>query len=353
MLDNEGFMEIKVLRRQGKSLRAIAAEVGCAVNTVRRYLEQPEQPRYERQVVTRPKLGPFEPYLRERIAAAGEARIPAVVLAREIRERGYRGSDRQVMRLVRSLRPRPVEEPLVRFETAPGEQMQVDWVEFRRTPGNALAAFVAVLGYSRATYVEYVSDERIATLLGCHRRAFEYFGGVPRTVLYDNIRTVVLKRDAYGPGRHQFHPTFLDFARHHGFLPRLCRPYRAKTKGKVERTNRYVRYSFHVPLATRLRRDGLELDVATANVEVRRWLREVANVRIHGTTGQIPAEVLKTEREALLALPPPWRGEIAPARPVIEPPVRPPPQRPLPVFPEPWTPIQHPLSVYAALVEAP
>lgn len=231
MIGNEEFMEIKVLRRQGKSLRAIAAEVGCAVNTVRRHLEQPDLPRYAKRRSVRPKLGPFEAYLRERIASAGAERIPASVLAREIRERGYRGTDRQVLRLVRELRPRPAEEPLVRFETAAGEQMQVDWIEFRRTPRNALAAFVAVLGCSRASYVEYVTDERIASLLGCHRRAFEFFGGVPRTVLYDNVKTVVIKRDAYGPGRHQFHVTFLDFARHRGFLPRLCRPYRAKTKG--------------------------------------------------------------------------------------------------------------------------
>jgi transposase len=353
MLGNEEFMEIKVLRRQGKSLRAIAAEVGCAVNTVRRHLEHPELPRYAKRRSTRPKLGPFEAYLRERIATAGAERIPASVMAREIRQQGYRGSDRQVLRLVRELRPRPVEEPLMRFETAAGEQMQVDWIEFRRTPGHALAAFVAVLGCSRASYVEYVTDERIASLLGCHRRAFEFFGGVPRTVLYDNAKTVVIKRDAYGEGRHQFHATFLDFARHHGFLPRLCRPYRAKTKGKVERMNRYLRYSFHLPLVTRLARSGLELDVATANVEVRRWLREVANARVHGTTGKVPTAELELERGSLLPLPPPWRGEVAPAQPRSEPQRVLMPGRPLPVFPEQWTPQQHPLAMYAALVEAP
>lgn len=251
------------------------------------------------------------------------------------------------------MRPRPIEEALVRFETGAGEQLQVDWLEFRRTPGHCLAAFVAVLGCSRATYVEYVTDERIATLLGCHRRAFEYFGGVPRNALYDNIKTVVLKRDAYGPGRHQFHPTFLDFARHHGFLPRLCRPYGAKTKGKVERTNRYVRYSFHVPLLTKLRRDGLELDAVTANIEVRRWLREVANAREHGTTGQVPAVALLAERRALLPLPPPWRGEIASARPSAQTVSTPTPGRALPAFPERWMPRQHSLSVYAEFAEAP
>ena len=116
--------------------------------------------------------------------------------------------------------------------------------------------------------------------------------------------------------------------------------------------NRYVRYSFHLPLVTRLGRSGLELDVATANIEVRRWLREVANVREHGTTGKVPAAELEAERPALLPLPPPWRGVIAPAQPRPEPAREATTVRPLPAFPDPWTPRQHPLAVYAAL-EAP
>ena len=117
--------------------------------------------------------------------------------------------------------------------------------------------------------------------------------------------------------------------------------------------NRYLRYSFHLPLVTGLGRSGLELDVGTANVEVRRWLREVANARVHGTTGKIPAVELGSEREALLPLPPPWRGVIAPAQPRAEPVRSATPTRPLPAFPEQWTPQQHPLAVYAALVEVP
>jgi len=70
------------------------------------------------------------------------------------------------------------------------------------------------------------------------RRAFAFFGGVPRSVLYDIVKTVVIKRDAYGPGRHQFHATFVDFARRHGFLPRLCRPYQTTTTAEIERMNR-------------------------------------------------------------------------------------------------------------------
>src|SRR5216683_6151085 len=110
------------------------------------------------------------------------------------------------------------------------------------------------------------------------------------------MRTVVLQRHGYGRGRHRFHPGFLDFARHCGFQPRLCAPYRAQTKGKVERFIRYLRESFYVPLSSRLAQEGLIVDRETANLTVKRWLREVANVRVHGTTSVIPAERLASER---------------------------------------------------------
>jgi len=120
-------------------------------------------------------------------------------------------------------RPLAVAEPVVRFETAPGEQMQVDWAVIRRG-ADRLSVFVATLGWSRAAYIEFVSDERLETLLSCHEHAFLVFGGVPREVLYENMRTVVQERDRYGHGQHRFHAGFLDFARHCGFRPRLCRP---------------------------------------------------------------------------------------------------------------------------------
>ena len=97
------------------------------------------------------------------------------------------------------------------------------------------------------------------------------------------------------------------FAGHYGFLPRLCRPYRAQTKGKVERFNHYLQESFYHPLRTRLAQNGLILDAATANVEVGKWLRDVANKRVHGTTGRVPQELLAEEQTALQPLPPPWR----------------------------------------------
>ena len=304
-------MEVGILRRQGLSLREIARETGMAVNTVRKYLAQDGPPRYGPRGPQPSKLDAFKPYLVARVEAARPDWIPATVLWREIKEQGFQGCDRLVSRFLRTLKPKPAVEPLLRFETAAGQQLQADWIEFRR---EALSAFVATLGHSRASYVQYVCDERIETLIDCHVNAFAFFGGVVREVLYDNMKTVVIERDAFGAGKHRFHRSLWDLAKHYNFQPRVCRPYRARTKGKVERFNRYLRYSFHLPLVSRLRQAGLKLDRDTANTEVARWLREVANPRVHGETGEIPAQMLVQERLALQPLPPPYRGEVVAAR---------------------------------------
>ncbi len=338
-------MQIKILHKQGKSLRAIACELGCSVNTVRKYLQAEQAPGYRARLARPSKLAPFEPYLRERIAAAAPDWIPATVLWRELREQGFDGGERIVRQFVATLKPAPVPDPLVRFETAPGDQMQVDWVEFSRRKGATLYAFVATLGYSRAAYVEFVADMQLSTLLACHAHCFDWFGGVPRRILYDNMKTVVVERDAFGPPQHRFQPVSLDFARHYGFAPQLCRPYRAKTKGKVERMNGYLRRSFYVPLVSRLRQVGLTLEVTTANAEVQRWLREVADTRIHGTTGLQPGVQLVQERAALQPLPAPYAGLVRPALPAE------PSQHVLRERFGHWPQaLQHPLSVYDRLL---
>jgi transposase len=329
----EAALEIRVLHRHGKSIREIAREVGVSRNTVRRYLRDAAAERYKARLSRPSKLDPFRPYVTERLGAAAPERIPASVLLAELRERGYAGGYTILKSFVASLRPPATVEPAVRFETGPGEQMQVDWAVIRRG-SNRLSVFVATLGWSRAAYVEFATDERIETLIAAHENAFLVFGGTPREVLYDNMRTVVLERHAYGRGRHRFHPGFLDFARHCGFRPRLCAPYRAQTKGKVERFIRYLRHSFWVPLASRLAQDGLVVDRETANLAVRRWLREVANARMHGTTGEIPAERLVIERMQLQPVPTPYGGRSVRIM-----------QSPKPV---PIIGLQHPLSVYDA-----
>ena len=349
MITDEVYVEIKLLKKHGLSLRKIAKEVGCAVNTIRRHLDDADLPRYERKKSRVTKLSRFEGYLRERQAAAHPAWIPASVLLREIVALGYAGGASQLRAHMHALKPALPVDPVVRFETAPGEQMQVDWIEFRKGK-NPLYAFCATLGFSRMSFVEFVTDMKVETLIACHQHAFETFGGVPQRVLYDNMKTVVLERDASGRGAHRFHAGFLDYARHCGFVIKLCRPYRARTKGKVERFNGYLRRSFYVPLVAALKQAGLILDAATANAQVRRWLKDIANERIHGTTQARPAEQLKAE--PLQRLPGPWRGDIPAARPqravaagLIE--------RPVVVIERiaQVSPAQHPLAVYGRLLD--
>jgi transposase len=335
MLTQEQAVEIRVLARRGMGLREIARHTGLSRNTVRRYLRQPEVRGYGPRVPRPTKLDPFKRYVEERIAAARPRWIPATVLLRELRERGYDGGISQLKVFVAPFK-QAAAEPVVRFETAPGVQMQADFTVVRRGRA-ALLAFVATLGYSRASFVRFTAGEDAATLIGCLREAFTFFGGVPQQVLLDNAKTVVIERDAYGDGLHRWHRDLLGLAEQFGFAPRLCRPYRAKTKGKVERFNGYLKGSFLVPLAASLKQAGLHLDVEVANAHVGRWLTEVANVRVHGTTGERPADRLRTEREHLLPLP-----TITPAAPMPAPATR----RPVPV-----ESLQHPLSRYDELLQ--
>ena len=336
MLVAEEAVEIRVLSKQGKSIRDIARLLKVSRNTVRRYIRGEGLPRYERK--TRPsKLDDYKQYIAERVRAAAPEWIPATVLQRELRALGYTGGVSILKDHLATLKPVARPEPLIRFETEPGRQMQADFATIRRGK-DRLAVFIATLGWSRATFVEFVTDERMETLLGCHERAFFYFGGVPREVLYDNMRTVVTERDRYGPGLHRYNRTFLDFAHHHGFVPRLCQPYRPRTKGKVERFIRYLRASFYVPLASQLSPEGLTVDRDTANARVGTWLREIANARVHATTGEIPAVRLEQERERLQPIPAPWPGTLQPTV----------PKRPAP----PPRGYQHPLRVYEELITA-
>jgi len=335
MLTQEQCVEIRVLSRQGKSIRGIAKELGVSRNTVREHLRDPHPRRYGPRLPRVTKLDPYRAYLESRIAAAHPRWISATVLLREIREQGYRGGIDQLKALIRPLRPLK-DDPLVRFETAPGEQLQADFTHIRRGQ-SPLLAFVATLGFSRASFVRFTEREDAATLSRCIVAALEYFGGVPQHLLLDNPATVVIERDAYGAGQHRFHPQLLQIAEQYGFVPRLCRPYRAKTKGKVERFNRYLKESFVLPLATTLKQAGITLDVETANAHVGPWLERVANRRLHATTGEIPAEQLVLERADLRPLP----LSVLPL-PVV--------QRRTSRVPTPIESFQHPLSVYEQLL---
>ncbi len=304
MVTFETVMEIKILHKQGMSSRAIARELGISRNTVKRYLQaKSEPPKYTPRPAVASLLDEYRDYIRQRIADAHPYKIPATVIAREIRDQGYRGGMTILRGFIRSLSVPQEQEPAVRFETEPGRQMQVDWGTMRngRSP---LHVFVAVLGYSRMLYIEFTDNMRYDTLETCHRNAFRFFGGVPREVLYDNMKTVVLQRDAYQTGQHRFHPSLWQFGKEMGFSPRLCRPFRAQTKGKVERMVQYTRNSFYIPLMTRLRPMGITVDVETANRHGLRWLHDVANQRKHETIQARPCDRWLEEQQSMLALPP-------------------------------------------------
>ncbi len=329
-------MKIKVMARRGMGVRQIARELGCSRNTVKRYLRDAHASQYGPRESRPTKLDAFQQYLRDRVAAAKPHWIPAVVLLREIREFGYAGGLTQLKLFINPFK-QVQEEPVVRFETAPGEQMQADFTVVRRGR-DPLLAFVATLGYSRASFVRFTRDETAATLCGCVREALVYFGGAPCHVLFDNAKTVVVERDAYGAGQHRWHHSLLSLSDEFGFSLRLCRPYRAKTKGKVERFNGYLKGSFLVPLAATLKSSGLKLDAVAANVHIGRWLCEVANARVHATTKERPDRRLLLERAALLPLP----TSIAVAMPA-----------PRSALPTPIESLQHPLSVYDELLQVP
>lgn len=159
------------------------------------------------------------------------------------------------------------------------------------------------------------------------------------------MKTVVIERDAYGEGQHKLKQSFYQFSKEMGFIPKLCQPYRPQTKGKVERMVRYVRDNYYRPLATRLAASNLNLDVDTANIEVRHWLDNVANQRIHDTTKEKPAERLKQERAYLQNVPP----ELLPVPPqsVINSDVT-----PLTGISTDTQPLHHALNIYEQLVTA-
>lgn len=302
MLTQENLVEIHVLNAQGHSIRAIAEQLGVSRNTVRKYLrDQAAEPIYPQRAPRPTKLDPFKVYLNERVAAAKPHWIPASVLFREIQAMGYSGGYSRLKEyLIQFKQPKP--DPVVRFETAPGQQLQVDFTTIYRYRSR-LKAFVATLGYSRATYVRFTEQERQEDWLAGLEHAFAFFGGVTQEVLFDNAKCIMLERDAFGDGQHRWNRRMLDMSKDYNFRLRACRPYRAKTKGKVERFNGYLKGSFITPLATTMRQNGLLLTADVANAHIGPWLHNIAHQRIHGTTGQKPQILLDEERHSFGALP--------------------------------------------------
>ena len=291
-------MMILELHRQGLTVSAIARQLGIDRKTVRRYIARGlEPPTYGPRPVPQRSTDRFLPYLGERLAAFPG--LTAVRLWRELRERGYTGGYTAVKRAVRGIRPEPIAPFEVRFETAPGEQAQVDLarfeIEFTDEPGakRIVWLFSMVLGYSRLIWCRFVVHQDMQSVLRCHIAALEAIGGAPREILYDRMKTAVIGEDP--DGLLIYNRALLDLARHYGFQPCACRPYRAKTKGKVERPFRYIREDFFLGASFR--------NLDDLNTQMRHWLDTVANPRVHATTQRVVNDAFAEEKPTLKPLP--------------------------------------------------
>lgn len=295
------------LHRQGLSVAEIARRAGVDRKTVRKYIGRGmEPPAYGPRPAKAKAIDDFLPYLRERLEAFPT--LTASRLRRELRERGFGGSYTVVKRAVRELRPERPRSYEVRFETRPGQQGQADFarfeVSFTDEPDvrRIVWLFSMVLGHSRMLWGRFALRQDLATVLRCHVAAFEAFGGVPQEILYDRMKTAVIGEDAEGLVR--YNRGLLDVARHYGFQPRACQPYRAKTKGKVERPFRYIREDFFLGRSFR--------NLEDLNQQFQQWLETVANVRRHATTGRIVSEAFAEERGELRQLPQhPYRAVLS------------------------------------------
>jgi len=242
-------------------------------------------------------LDPFKEYIKQRVA---EYPLSAARIHREIQEQGYAGGYTLVKEYVRKIRPSAGIPAVLRYETKPGVQAQVDWGECNRIEVDGqlrrLYCFSMILGYSRMRYMEFTLATDVYTLIQCHLHAFEYFGGYTSEILYDNIKQVILKR-AIKTKEHTWNPKFEDFYTHYGFIPRLCKPYCPQTKGKIENAIGYMKRDFLLGASF------VSLD--DMNHQLRQWLSRV-NGSVHGTTHEIPVDRLKSESLKTLTSVPPY-----------------------------------------------
>ena len=277
---------LRDLFNQELSISEIARRTGHSRGTVRKYLLSPVPPAPQKRQHKPSKLDGYKEYITARLQ---EYPLSAKRIYREIQERGFTGKYTIVKDFVREVRPKSTVPAVYRYETKPGIQSQVDWAECGRididNESRKLYCFTMVLGYSRMRYVEFTLHIDVHTLIQCHLNAFDYFGGYTKEILYDNMKQIVLKRAPVSSDS-IWNPDFEDFFKHYGFIPRLCRPYRPQTKGKIENSVGFVKRDFLM---------GSEFhSFSDLNHQAQIWLARI-NSTIHGTTNEIPMERLSRE----------------------------------------------------------
>jgi len=292
-MNPETWAEIRRLKNgEQLPLSEIARRLRLDRKTVRGALRL-ETPPARRQAPRPSKLDGFQSFIQERLKAF--PRITSVRLLRELQAMGFTGGLTQLKAYVATVRvTRP--EAFFRLETLPGEQAQVDWANCGAlrigSSWRKLSAFVMVLSYSRMMYAEFTLSQCMEDFLQAHVRALRFFGGVPKKLLYDNLKSVCLARLG---AEVRLNPRFFEFSGLLCFEPVLCRPGRGNEKGKVESGIKYLRSSF-------LRGRPLD-DLPRLQAGLGAWLQEVANARRHGSTRRRPIDRFQEERSLLAALP--------------------------------------------------
>ena len=286
--------EAKMMKEQGKKIRQIAEALGKSERMVHYYLSQPTRSRKKRKYPS--KLDPFKPYI-DTILEEDPA-FNREVLLRNLRKQHYEGGITILRDYAASKAEEVTRKAVIRFETEPGYQAQVDWkvlgtqiVDGRE---QKLYAFVMVFGYSRAPFVIHTTGMDQATVLMCHVLAFQYFGGVPAEILYDNMKTAFIycrQEGKWKPNKH-----LLALASHYGFTPRRCRVRRPQTKGKVERFIHYYEHNFWVEQKNR----SLCLD--ELNEAVLEWIERISEKAIGGLS-ESRRERFSHEKRYLTPLP--------------------------------------------------
>jgi transposase len=282
----------RLVLRDGWKVETTARRFGVHHSVVRRAIRDTEGEAAQPPAVS--QLDPFKEYIIERLAEHPE--LTAVRLFFELQPKGFPGGVAQLRRYVAKVRAPRSRKAYLRIETEPGEQAQVDWGSFGHfRVGNTqrpLSAFAMVMRWSRALYVDFSLDQRMDTFLRMHQRALDFFGGVPKRIVYDNLKSVVLHHVG---STVQFNPAFLGFAGHYLFEP-VAAPVRyPEFKGGVEAAIKFIRHSFFYG------RTFSSLEDVRAQALA--WVTETANTRIHATTRERPAERLLVERPRLRALP--------------------------------------------------
>lgn len=281
MIDKRTIFEIHRLFDLGWSERKIARHLRLARPTVRKYLQNPESTAAKRKPKSS-KLDPFRDHIKKFLKQDPD--VKATVILQRIQAKGFDGEVTIIRRYLQKLRgKKKSREPFIRFESLPGEQVQIDWGHFGSlTYENAkrkLYALCVTECYSRMLYVEFTHSQRQEALHQALLNAFFYFRGTPKEIVVDNMVTAVIERQG---ALIRFNDAFLDFLRHFKIVPVACNVGAPNEKGKIEALVKYLRYNFW-PLRN-------FKDLTDVQMQVRAWLNDVANMRVHQTTGEVPKE---------------------------------------------------------------